>query len=213
MDRATTVIHRWGADPAAMCAGLRELGQQPMTEESFSLAVEALTRSKWQSVQVVAAQTMGRWGSPTAVAPLRAWLEQLFANRRWFAVRKQAFKALAKCVTAADVGWILDFYFQREGMYLRAEMLDFLRVVLTVFPTAEAEQRLAADCRTPHVENSRASIMIYGTIPFPNRLAHLQAMYQNPQQLNRNYIKTYLQWNAYDQEGYQRFINHWRGTA
>lgn len=221
MDRATTLINRWGTDPAVMCAGLRELGQQPMTNEAFALTVEALTRSKWQSVQVVAAQTMGNWGSQTpalsevevAVSPLRAWLMRLFADRRWFAVRLQAYKALAKCVTEADVSWILDLYFQQEGAYWRRQMVDFMRVVLTIFPTIEAEQRLAEDCRTLNPENSRVSIILLGTIPFPNRQELLQVLWQDLEQSSRDYIETYLKWPAYEQEGYQRFINDWRGTA
>lgn len=212
IDRATTLNNRWGTDPAAMCAGLRALGQQPLTDESFALAEEALTTSKWQSVQVVAAQAMGNWGDPTAVVPLRSWLERLFANRRWFAIRLQAYKALAKCITAEDVTWILDLYFQQDGAYWRRQMVDFMRVALSLFPTAEAEQRLAEDCRTLHPENSRVSIILLGTIPFPNRQELLQALLQNPEQLSRDYIETYLQWPAYEQKGFQQFINRWRGA-
>lgn len=197
-------------DPAIICIELREIGLQQPTDDSFTFVVNSL-HSKWQSVQVVAAQVLGSWGLETAVPPLRAWLEALFVNRRWFSVRKQAFKALAKCVTEADVSWILDLYFQQEGMYLRVEMLDFMRVVLSICPTAEASQRLVQDCRSNHLENSRASIMIYGTVPFPNRLQQLQMMWDDPQQLNKNYIETYLSWRAYDQEGYQYFLKDWRG--
>jgi len=90
-------------------------------------------------------------------------------------------------------------------------MVDFMRVVLILFPTIEAEQCLAKDCRSLNLENSRVSIVLLGTIPFPNRQELRQAMWQDPEQSSGDYIEIYLKWPAYEQEGHQRFINRWRG--
>jgi hypothetical protein len=136
--------------------------------------VEALLESKWEGVQVSAAQVLGEWDGPDSVPALRSWLSQLYARPDAYAVRTQAATALGKCVGEGDADWVLDLYFgfgsERDAQLLQYELFPLLEglprlVTLPVLrrraswgdeAAKRALRRLEATAEVRHVPRHRA---------------------------------------------------------
>ena len=100
--------------PEALNAELRDLAALKPTPERRA-RVEALLGNKWEGVQTVAAQVLATWGGSESAAALRAWLADLHERPYAWAARGVAAKALASCVTAADLSWAIDLYFEQPS--------------------------------------------------------------------------------------------------
>ena len=85
-------------------ARLRDLARSKPTAKRRA-EVEALLQSKWEGVQVSAANVLAVWGGHESVSALRRWLSE-------GTQRDDALEALGKCVGDDDVEWALDRYFK-----------------------------------------------------------------------------------------------------
>jgi HEAT repeat protein len=135
---------------------------------------EALLESKWEGVQVSAAQVLGEWDGPDSVPPLRSWLSQLYSRPNAWGARSEAARALGKCVGEPDVSWALDLYFSlggpKDAQELQHELFPLLeglprrstleilqgRAALGEEAAARALRRLEATAEVRHVPRHRA---------------------------------------------------------
>jgi hypothetical protein len=133
-------------------ARLRALAAlKPTTERRAE--VEAMLDNKWEGVQTVAAQVLGSWGGRESVAALRTWLARLYERPYSWAARGVAARALALCVTEADVGWALDLYFDQPTLVRRHEIFP----ILAALPREETVTRLENEARDPDPERREAA--------------------------------------------------------
>jgi hypothetical protein len=89
---------------------------------------EALLASKWDGVQVSAAQVLAAWGGRESVGALRTWLE-LRVDRRdpSTSVVRPGAVALGQCVEEEDVEWALDLYLKAgPDTYRQNELFPLL---------------------------------------------------------------------------------------
>jgi hypothetical protein len=133
-------------------AELRDLAALKATPERRA-RVEALLNHKWEGVQTVAARVLATWGGPESVAALRAWLAELHERPYAWAARGVAAKALASCVTAADLSWAIDLYFEQPSLTRRFEILP----LLVALPRDETVERLNDAARHPDAERREAA--------------------------------------------------------
>jgi hypothetical protein len=105
--------------------------------------VEACLEHKWEGIQVQAARVLGAWGGPESAAALRRWLERLYGRPYAWAARGVAARALARCVGDADVGWVLDLYFELDRPSLQYELLP----LVSALPRGPALARLRREAR------------------------------------------------------------------
>lgn len=75
----------------------------------------AAVASKWEGVQAVALDTLGRWGGSESLNALRRFLEEAFGREAGWAIRGVAIRNLIPIVAAADTDWVLDLYFKRPN--------------------------------------------------------------------------------------------------
>ena len=80
---------------------LRELATSPPTPEARVDIVAALA-SKFEGIQAVAAEVLGRWGDPDSKAALKAWFLETMRRPNGWAVRSVGTRELARLEARED---------------------------------------------------------------------------------------------------------------
>ena len=157
-------------DPARTCAELRALGSRPPNAVRRRAVVDALG-SRFESVQVVAAQILGKWGGRDAVEGLRRLLVRAMAKDAYGAVARQAAEALAECVEPRDAGWVLDLFAAAPflGKHTLAPVVRALPVELT-------GDRLKAECRSTRRENRHGAMIAMNGLAIPGKRKVYEAL-------------------------------------
>ena len=164
-------------DLKKICDELRELGSKKVTPVSRE-KVESALAHKWEGVQVAAAKVLANWGGPESVAALRSWLRRCEEREFGWGVTGVAVQSLAKCVTSADVDWILDEYFERPGVLAKHE---FLPLVLSLSPKNEkVRKRLLTESRCPDRDRRQAAMKAIGNMDFADGNALLEEFTRDP---------------------------------
>jgi hypothetical protein len=156
-------------------AHLRALSQEPPNPERRAEVMSALA-NKWEGVQSVALDALGRWGGHESGIALRAFLEQAFKREAGWAIRGVAIRGLARLVTAEDVDWVLDLYF---GPITALEKHELLPVVLSL-PAQPARARLVSELGSLHPTNRQAAVKAIGNMPYPDRRMLVRTLLHDP---------------------------------
>lgn len=163
------------ADLREVTSRLRQLeAKRPLPE--YRAEVAAALSSKWEGVQAVAAEVLGRWGDRESVESLRRFLLGSFDREAGWAIRGVVIRALRPNVTAEDVGWILDLYFSLEGWLFKHELL----LLVTALPAAEARERLVAALSDSRWDNRHASVKAIGNMEYQDRQQILLKLREDP---------------------------------
>ena len=118
LDRLTAAIaDRRG--PTEICAALRGLGSR-RTEARVNLA-EELLGSRYEGVQSVAAQTLGKWKSSRSLPALRAFLSGLHGSR--FALRGVVAEAIGQALGDNDGPELIAWFLSLSTFRARFELL------------------------------------------------------------------------------------------
>ena len=156
---------------------LKELGGQRPTPESRR-EVEGALANKWEGVQVTAAKILANWGGPESVSILRDWLHSCDERKYGWSVTGVAVNALAKCVSSADVDWVLEEYFERPGVAAKHELLP---LVLSLSPdNRKVRERLSAESRSPDRDRRQAAMKAIGNMEFADRGTLLEPFVGDP---------------------------------
>ncbi len=170
-------------DLRKICDELRDLGRKIETPASRE-RVESALAHKCEGVQVVAAKILADWGGPESVVALRSWLRRCEEREFGWSVRGVAVKSLAKCVTSADVEWILDEFFERPGVLAKHE---FFPLVLSLSAKNEAvRKRLLTESRSPDRDCRLAAMWAIGNMDFADRNALLEEFTRDPASIIRS---------------------------
>jgi HEAT repeat protein len=163
---------------------LRQLGAKRPTPESWAEVAAALS-NKWEGVQAVAAQVLGRWGDRESVEQLRGFLARCFGRRYGWGIRKAVVWALRPVVTEADVGWVLDLYFGLDGWLPKHELLW----LVAALPPRAARERLVAALRDPRWENRHAAVKAIGNMDYPDHRELLLQLRDDPDERVRRSVR------------------------
>lgn len=147
---------------------LRTLGSVRPRREDREIVMAALD-CKWEGLQSVAAQTLGRWGDRESVAALRGLWQRCANRKNASSLRGVVARSLALCVGAQDAGWVLDFYFD----CFQTGHSDFGLVVKSL-PLETTRQRLLEESHSPQRKHRLAALDALGRMPFPDRRALLK---------------------------------------
>jgi HEAT repeat protein len=143
---------------------IHALAEMPETPGRRALAYDALG-NKWEGIQAIAIQTLGRWGGRESVSKLRAFLEDAFQRKSDHGIRGVAVRNLAGLITAEDADWILDLYFGLPESLLKHEVAP----LVSVLPPRAGRARLLVELRSADRLNRRAAVRAVGTMAFPDR--------------------------------------------
>jgi HEAT repeat protein len=163
---------------------LRRLGARRPTTGARSEIVIALA-SKWEGVQAVAAEVLGRWGDRESVERLREFLVRCFDREAGWAIRGVAVRALRRVVTEEDVGWVLDLYFSLPGWLPKHELLW----LVTALPPRAARERLVAALRDSRWDNRHAAVKAIGNMDYPDRQQLLWQLRADPNEEVRRSVQ------------------------
>jgi hypothetical protein len=130
-------------DVAKATERVRYLGTLKATPERRAEVEQALL-SKWEGVQSVAAQTLGRWGGRESVDVLRRWLDSLNDRPAAWSLVGVAADALASCVGDDDVDWIVGDYARLPQTLERHDRL----AILVALPRKKTKARLKSELRS-----------------------------------------------------------------
>ena len=158
-----------------LTSDLRSFGEQRPTPERRVQVIAALA-SKFEGVQAVALDVLGRWAAPDTVPVLRAFLAAAFERESGWAIRGVAIRNLIPLVTAADAEWVLDLYFERPDVLEKHELVH----LVTALPLEAARRRLVAELRSPDRLNRQAAAKAIGNMAYPDRGTLLRALYDDP---------------------------------
>jgi HEAT repeat protein len=152
-------------------------------------AVLAGLRSKWEGIQAIALDVLGRWGGSDSKVLLRTFLLEAFAREAGWAIRGVAVRNLAPLLTEEDAGWVLDLYF---GSLDRLQKHELLRLVLAL-PAEAARPRLVRELRNPDSVNRQAAVKAVGNMPYTDRRALLLPLRSDPARFVRSSAKVLSQ--------------------
>ena len=161
-------------------ANLRALGEQPPTPERRAEMLSAL-QSKFEGIQSVALDVLGRWGGPESSEVLRAFLQEAFVREAGWAIRGVAVRNLIPLVSAADAAWVLDLYFGLPDVLTKHELV---RLVIAL-PPAAARTRLVGELRSPDRLNRQAAVKAIGNMSYPDRRELLRPLREDPDRFVR----------------------------
>lgn len=155
-------------DFGARVEELRALASCRPRQAERDIVMAALT-SKWEGLQSVAAQTLGKWGDRASVAALRElWLKVQDRKNGW-SIRNVVSTALAECVKEEDASWILDLYFDGQSKW------DFgLARAVCRLPVAATRGRILQESRSANILRRRAALDVASCLPQPEHLALLK---------------------------------------
>ena len=162
-------------DLRVVVAHLRALGQRGASVERRS-EIEAALAHKFEGVQSVAAQVLGQWGGRESIPALRQWLHDCLGRRFGWSIRDVAVGVLADLVGPEDVDWVLDLYFEAEGVLLKRELL----FIVMVLPPEAARERLVSMTRHDARETRQAAVKAVGNMAFPDRVELLRPLMDDP---------------------------------
>jgi HEAT repeat protein len=151
-------------DLQAYAVHLRSLGELSPTSARRAEVTEAL-HHKWEGIQSIAAQVLGRWAGHESIEALRTWLFACFERKNGWAVRGVAVQQLAQLVEARDTEWVLELYFGLEDRLAKHEILP---LVLALRPES-AREGLVSRLRDPDWANRQAAVKAIGNMAFPDR--------------------------------------------
>jgi HEAT repeat protein len=154
---------------------IRAIAEMPETPDRRALAYDALG-NKWEGIQAIAIQALGRWGGCESVTKLRAFLEDAFQRKSDHGIRGVAVRNLVGLITEEDADWILDLYFGLPESVLKHEIAP----LVSVLPPHAARARLQAELRSANRLNRRAAVRAIGTMAIPNRRQLLWLMREDP---------------------------------
>lgn len=146
---------------------LRTLANSRPRPQDRQIVQDALD-SKWEGLQSVAAQTLGRWGDRPSVAALREFWPQCAARRNHY-LQNVVAHSLRMCVRAEDAPWFLDVYFEASAS---ARSFDLLLTVVPL-PLESVRERLLLEAQCTDRIRRQSAMLALAQMPFPNREAIL----------------------------------------
>jgi hypothetical protein len=114
---------------------LRSLAGQKPTPERLAMISAALD-SKFDGIQSVALQVLGKWGGTESVDLLRDFLSQAFTRDYGWSIRGVAVKALARHLGPTDAQWVLNLYFGLPNALFKHEIFPLV-IKLPIFAAYE----------------------------------------------------------------------------
>ena len=138
--------------------------------------VMAATHSKWEGVQAVAINVLGRSGDQESTVALRAFLSESFDREHGWAIRGVAVRLLVSLLTPEDAAWVLDLYFDLPD---RLSKREILRLVIALHPET-ARARLLAALRDANDVNRWAAVVAIGNMPYVDRRALIWPYREDP---------------------------------
>lgn len=111
--------------------------------------------SKFEGIQSLAAQVLAAWGDPESVEQLKTWFDNIEDREHGWSIRGVAAKAMAKCVTTSDTGWVLDRFFAASGV----ERIRF-RVLVLALPWESVERRILKALESEAASDRRGGTLV-----------------------------------------------------
>jgi hypothetical protein len=156
-------------------ASLRALADLPPTPERRAEVLHAVA-SKFEGVQSVALDVLGRWADAESARAIAQFLRDALGREAGWAIRGVAVRNLAPLLTRADAEWVLDIYFSQPDILVKHELV---RLVIAL-PLEAARTRLVAELRSPDRLNRQAAVKAIGNMPFPDRRALIWPLRDDP---------------------------------
>ena len=169
-------------------AYVRSLGQQVATTERRAEVMAALA-NKWEGVQSVALDALGRWGGSDSLTALRRFLEEAFGRDAGWSIRRVAIRNLIPMVTAEDTDWVLGMYFKRPTALEKHELLE----LVLALPPESARARLVAELASPDPINRQAAVKAIGNMPYADRVLLIRPLGDDSDQRVRSSAKVLSQ--------------------
>jgi HEAT repeat protein len=151
--------------------------------------VERQLWSKWQGVQSVAAQVIAGWGGREAVEALRELLMRSYGKPHWWTMRGVAARELAKCIDETDAEWVLEHYFGQPNSRTKHEMTP----LVWGLPVEAARVRVEAELSSADRENRRAALGALAWMPFPDKVALLRRLADDPEPSIRDAARSWIE--------------------
>ena len=165
-------------------AHVRALSQLRVTEERRAEVIAALG-NKWEGVQAVALDALGRWGGPESLAALRIFLQEAFSREAGWSIRGVAIRNLIPLVTASDANWVLDLYFARPTAVEKHELVH----LVLALPPDVARARLLLELGSTNPLNRQAGVKAIGNMPYPDRRSLIVPLREDPDKFVRSSAK------------------------
>ena len=149
---------------AEICARLKCLFGVKETPEAFDEVKTAISL-RYIDVKYVAAQVLGDWGSPQAKDLLKKALIESYYRKQNYQLRGVIVKALSSCLSEADSSWLLEHYFDVNGVLNKHELLP----AVLALPPDSARQRLVLESKSENRDNRQAAMKAIAHIGFKDR--------------------------------------------
>ena len=127
-------------DLHVICEELRQIGLRSETPAARAKLEEALS-SKWDGVQVAAAESLSRWGDPRSVHSLKELLVAVVAKPRRGSTTHGVVKSLYPHLQPSDMDWVIDVFVHQS----KADNLLWLSSLFEAFAPDQVRRRLAAE--------------------------------------------------------------------
>jgi HEAT repeat protein len=147
---------------------LRMLGSARPRRGDREIVMAALG-SKWEGLQSVAAQTLGRWGDRESVEALRDLWLRCQGRKNASSLQGVVARSLASCVGAQDAEWVLDCYFDSFKT-----SHSYLGIVVGTLPFETTRKRLLEESHSPQRNRRHAALVVLGRLPVSERRALLK---------------------------------------
>jgi HEAT repeat protein len=142
----------------------RSLASLKPTPERLATITAALD-SKFEGIQSVALQVLGKWRGTKSVDLLHDFVSKAFTRDHGWSIRAVAVKALARHLRPKDAEWVLTLYFGLPNALLKHEIFP----LVIRLPTVTAYERLKRELRNTDWMNRQAAVKAIGNMPFPDR--------------------------------------------
>lgn len=154
---------------------LRSLASRRPTPARLATITAALD-SKFEGIQSVALQVLGKWGGAESVELLHDFLRQAFMRDHGWSIRAVAVKALAPHLRPTDAERVMNLYFGLPNVVLKHEIFP----LVVKLPTVATHGRMKKELQNTDWMNRQAAVKAIGNMPFPDRNELIYPLLSDP---------------------------------
>jgi hypothetical protein len=121
-----------------------------------------------KAFNLVAAQTLGKWGDVSSTKALREFWPKCVARKNGWSICGVVDRALANCIGTNDAEWVLEAYFNPENGSRKPSL------ALQALPLETIRPRLEIESRSSSRQARRAAFEVMSRMPFPDRQRIIQ---------------------------------------